>query len=76
MGAWNPVYAVTAVLALYLNFFVFVVQLFEKVPARHALAPTQTAPPFKMTQLTVLVFFLLITIFSAIRFRHAQLRPA
>ncbi|MGB2634607.1 MAG: hypothetical protein WAM58_11795 [Candidatus Acidiferrum sp.] len=75
-GAWNPVYSITAVLALYLNFFVFVVQLFEKVPALHALAPTQSEPPFKMTQLTVLVVFVLITILSAVRFRHAQLRTA
>lgn len=75
-GAWNPVYSITAVLALYLNVFVFVVQLFEKVPALHALAPTQSEPPFKVTQLIVLVFFLLITILSAVRFRHARLRAA
>lgn len=62
------------VLASYLNVFVFVVQLFEKVPPLHALASSQSEPPFKMTQLTVMVFFLLITILSAVRFRHAQLR--
>jgi hypothetical protein len=73
-GAWNPVYSITGVLALYLNVFVFVVQHFEKVPALHALAPSQSGPPFKMTQLTVPVFFLLITRLSAVRFRHAQLR--
>ena len=75
-GAWNPTYSVTAVLALYLNFFVLIVQLFEKVPALHALAPTQTEQPFKLVQLVVLLPFVLITIFSAIRFRHVQLRTA
>src|SRR3981189_1247468 len=41
-GAWRPVYAVCAVLALYLNVFVGVVQAFLKVSALHALAPQQT----------------------------------
>jgi hypothetical protein len=41
----------TAVIALYFNVFVGVVQAFLKVPALHALAPTQTEPPFKLTQL-------------------------
>jgi hypothetical protein len=75
-GAWRPIYAVTAVLALYLNVFVLVVQLFEKVPALKALAPTQTESPFKVTQLTVLVVFLLLTIFSAIKFRPEPFRAA
>jgi len=68
-GAWRRIYAITAVLALYLNFFVLVVQLFLKVPALHALAPTQTEPAFKLTQLVVLVFFLSLTVLAAIKFR-------
>jgi hypothetical protein len=68
-GVWRRIYAVTAVLALYLNVFVLVVQLFEKVPALKALAPTQTEMPFKVAQLTVLTLFLLLTVFSAIKFR-------
>jgi hypothetical protein len=65
-------YAITAVLSLYLNFFVLIVQLFEKVPALNAPAPTQTEAPFKIAQLTALVIFILLTILSAIRFRRER----
>jgi hypothetical protein len=68
-GGWRRTYAITAVLALYLNFFVLIVQLFEKVPALKALAPTQTELPFKVAQLAALTVFLLLTVFAAIRFR-------
>src|SRR3984885_1307472 len=40
-GIWRLTYVVTAMIALYLNVFVAVVQSFEKVPALKALAPTQ-----------------------------------
>jgi hypothetical protein len=72
-GGWRPTYAITAVLSLYLNFFVLIVQLFEKVPALKALAPTQTEMPFKVAQLTALVVFILLTILSAVRFRGERL---
>ena len=75
-GVWRRIYAVTAVLALYLNVFVLVVQLFEKVPALKALAPTQTEMPFKVTQLAVLTLFLLLTVFSAIKFRVEPVQAA
>src|SRR5215472_9465441 len=45
-GAWRSTYVVSASLALYFNFFVLVVQSFEKVPALKELAPTQSEPPF------------------------------
>jgi hypothetical protein len=38
-GAWRPVYAITAVTALYFNVFVLVVQLFQKIPGLKATAP-------------------------------------
>ena len=38
-GGWSRTYAITAVVALYLNVFVLVVQLFEKFPALHAHEP-------------------------------------
>src|SRR5215831_6752316 len=47
----------SAPLALYLNVFVLVVQSFMKVPGLHALAPTQSEPPFVIAQLVVLVVF-------------------
>lgn len=57
-GAWRPIYAATAIAALYLNSFVLVVQAFQKVPALNALAPTQSEAPFAAAQLAVLVAFL------------------
>jgi glucose-6-phosphate-specific signal transduction histidine kinase len=70
------IYVVTALLALYLNVFVGVVQAFLKVPALHAMAPTQTEPPFKLTQLVVLSLFVLLGIIATIRFRPEPARAA
>src|SRR5260370_1165706 len=70
-GAWRWVYVVTAMIALYLNVFVLIVQLFQKVPALKALAPTQSETPFLVAQLVAFVFFVVLTIFAAIRFRNA-----
>jgi hypothetical protein len=70
-GAWRWIYAVTAVLALYLNVFVGIVQAFQKVPALKALAPTQAEPPFVIAQLLALVIFVLLAVFASIRFRPA-----
>ncbi len=67
-GSWRWIYVVTAVMALYLNVFVLVVQSFEKVPALHALAPTQTEGPFKIAQLVVLVLFIVLTIVAVKKF--------
>src|SRR5881396_3927712 len=75
-GAWRWIYAIGAVICLYFNLFVLVVQLFEKVPALHAMAPTQTEPPFKLTQLVVLAFFVLLGIVAVIRFRPEPARAA
>src|SRR6266850_5210524 len=68
-GAWRWIYVVTAMTALYLNVFVLIVQLFQKVPALKALAPTQSEPPFLVAQLVALVLFVVLTIFAAIKFR-------
>jgi glucose-6-phosphate-specific signal transduction histidine kinase len=70
-GSWRWIYVVTAAMALYLNVFVLVVQSFEKVPALHAMAPTQTEGPFKIAQLVVLVLFIVLTI-AAVRKFHPQ----
>src|SRR6266446_3237487 len=45
-GHWRWIYVVGAVIALYFNVFVCVVQAFEKIPTLHGIAPTQTEPPF------------------------------
>ncbi|MGA3105251.1 MAG: hypothetical protein ABSD53_12285 [Terriglobales bacterium] len=75
-GVWRTIYVVGAAMALYLNVFVLVVQLFEKVSALKALAPTQKEPPFLIAQLTVLVIFVGLTILSAKKFRIDQPRRA
>ena len=66
---WRWIYVVCAGLALYFNCFVLVVQAFQKVPALHALAPTETESPFKVTQLTVLIVFVALTVVATRNFR-------
>lgn len=56
-------------IALYLNVFVLVAQLFDKVPALKVLAPTKTEAPFKEAQLGVLLLFVVLTILATIKFR-------
>jgi hypothetical protein len=72
-GPWSAVYVVGAVMALYLNVFVLVVQSFLKVPALHDLAPTQSEPPFAVAQLAVLALFIVLGTL-AVR-RSKTLRP-
>ena len=73
-GAWRLIYVLGAVISLYFNVFVGVVQSFEKIPALTALAPTQSDPPFKLTQLVVLALLVVLTFVAAIRFRPEPLR--
>ena len=75
-GGWRRTYAITAVVALYLNVFVLVVQLFMKVPALRAIAPTQSEPPFQVAQLAVLLIFALIGIRAAMKFHAEPLHAA
>ena len=73
-GRWRWIYVVTAMIALYLNVFVAIVQAFEKAPVLKVLAPTQSEPPFKLTQLVVLALFVVLTIVGVIRFRLEPVR--
>jgi hypothetical protein len=73
-GAWRWIYVIGAVICLYFNLFVLVVQSFEKIPALHALAPTQTESPFKLSQLVVLVVSILLLIVALLRFRPEPAR--
>ena len=68
-GAWRWIYVFTAIVSLYLNVFVLVAQSFVKVSALNALAPTQSEPPFAITQAVVLVVFILIGLIAVIKFR-------
>lgn len=68
-GSWRWIYVATAMTALYFNVFVLVVQLFLKVPGLKALAPTQSEPPFALSQGAVLALFIGLSIAAAKRFR-------
>lgn len=72
-GMWRWIYVVTALVALYLNCFVLVIQSFLKIPALSALAPgaPPTGPVFGAVQLVVLAFFAYMTFRAARRFRPA-----
>lgn len=73
-GGWRKTYVITAMAAQYLNVFVLIVQLFQKVPALKNLAPTQTEPPFQVAQLAFLVLFIALTIAATIKFRDEPIR--
>jgi hypothetical protein len=75
-GAWRRTYAVSAMIALYLNVFILVAQLFAKVPALKAFPASQSQSAFKLTQLIVLAIFVVLAVFATIRSRSEQLRAA
>jgi len=68
-GGWRRTYVITAMIALYLNCFVLVAQLFMKVPALNALAPTGSEPPFLISQIIVMLIFIVWTVFAVRKFR-------
>ena len=70
-GAWRWIYALTALVSLYLNVFVLVIQSFLKVPALNALAPTQSEPPFLIAQSVVLLIFIAFAV-VALRSFHPR----
>ena len=75
-GGWRSAFVITAVIGQWLNFFVLIAQLFEKVPALHVLAPTNTEPPFKIAQLIALIVFVVLGFLATKNFRHAQVQTA
>jgi hypothetical protein len=72
-GPWRWIYVVTALLSLYLNVFVLVIQSFLKIPPLHELAPGNppAGPAFAVVQGIVLVFFVVMIIQAWRRFRPA-----
>ncbi len=70
-GAWRWIYVLTAMISLYLNVFVLVIQSFLKVPALTALAPGNppSGPVFAVVQGVVLVVFAIVIIGGVRRFR-------
>ncbi len=73
-GTWRWLYIVSAVIALYFNVFVLVVQLFRRVPALHAMAPTESESPFLIAQLVVLVIFVMLGARATNRFHPTPFR--
>lgn len=69
--AWRIAFVITAMLALYLNVFVLVVQAFRKVPFLHALAPTESELPFASAQGVVFLVFVWLTV-AAVRAFHPR----
>jgi hypothetical protein len=72
-GAWRTIYVIGAGVALYLNVFVLIVQLFQKVPALRALAPTQSEPPFAFAQGGALLIFVALIIAATIKFHPPRM---
>jgi len=68
-GCWRGTYVVSAALALYFNVFVLFAQLLAKVPPLKAVAPTQSSPAFGVTQLAVMVVFVVLAVRAFRRFR-------
>jgi len=66
-GSWNPVYALTAVGALFLNTLITTTQSFLHIPALNALAPTEQSPVYVAVKLTLLCVFLIIAIVATRR---------
>ena len=62
---WRRTYIITAIIALYLNVFVLIAQLFEHIPALHAMPPAA----FKIAQLITLILFAVLTFAADKKFR-------
>jgi hypothetical protein len=75
-GVWRLIYVITAMVSLYLNVFVLIVQSFLKIEPLRALAPTQTEPAFLAAQGAALLLFVAITILATMRLRPMQLSAA
>lgn len=75
-GSWRGVYVISAIVALYFNCFVLVVQSFQKIPFFHALAPTQKEPPFAVAQAILLILFVGLGIAVFKKFKPLARVPA
>lgn len=66
--AWRWIYVTAAVLALYLNVVVLVVQAFQKIGFLNRFAPTGSEPAFIATQTAVLAIFVWLGYLALRRF--------
>jgi len=70
-GIWRGVYVISVCVAFYFNFFVLVAQTFDKVPTLKAAAPTMASPVFGVTQLALLLIFVLLTVRAVKKYHPA-----
>src|ERR1700682_5555937 len=70
-GPWRWIYVLTAMISLYFNVFVLVIQSFLKIPALTALAPGNppSGPAFAVIQGIALLFFALVIVGAVRRCR-------
>jgi hypothetical protein len=70
-GPWRWIYVLTAMISLYLNVFVLVIQSFLKIPALTALAPGNppAGPAFAVIQGVALLFFVVVIVGAIRRYR-------
>lgn len=72
MRAWSRTHIYSVLFSFYLNAFVLVVQMFQKIPELKSLAPTQSEPPFGIAQFLLLVAFVVVGVVSFRRNRNLQ----
>jgi hypothetical protein len=71
-GVWRKTWIYSAVVALYLNFFVFIVQSFDKVPTLHEMGSRQKETAFAAAQLAALAAMVLLTVLALRRFKGGE----
>ncbi|MCU1285984.1 MAG: hypothetical protein JWO13_2334 [Acidobacteriales bacterium] len=71
-GHWRTAFVISSIIALYFNFFVLIVQSFQKVPSLHTLAPKGNEPPFAIAQGISLVMFIVMGTLAVKRFKVAS----
>jgi hypothetical protein len=64
-GAWRWIYTAAMVASLYFLVFVGIAQAFAKIAVLRNAAPTQSEPPFAITQGVVLVIFVILGFLAA-----------
>ncbi|MBM7048544.1 MULTISPECIES: hypothetical protein [Rhizobium] len=72
-GIWRPVFIIGAMVLLFFNCLVLIVQSFQKIPVLNALAPNGNEPPVLAAQAALLVVCVLVGYFSIRRFRPTLL---
>jgi hypothetical protein len=73
VGAWRWIYAASIAAAQFFLVFVTIAQAFGKFPALHALAPTQSEPPFAIAEGIALLVFIALGVVAARKFRPGVL---